>query len=127
MAEASLSKREYGSAMESAACQYLETQRLTLLARNFQCRYGEIDLVMWHHSDLVFVEVRYRQEASYGGALMSVTPSKQSKLITTAQYFLQKQGWTDRYHCRFDVVGVAPSPDNNALCFDWIQDAFQTH
>lgn len=67
---------------------------------------------------LVFVEVRYRRDQRFGGALGSVTQSKQRRIVFAARHYLQSSGWGGP--CRFDVVGLSDSGPP-----DWIRDAFQ--
>ena len=98
-----------GNYFEQLACEYLQQQGLQLIAKNWhQPKVGELDLVMlemglaW--STLVFIEVRQRQCSSFGDAAISVTASKQRKIIKAAQYFLQQHAEYDDYECRFDVI-----------------------
>ncbi len=95
-------KKQSGQAGEDAALAYLQQQGLTLEARNFSCRMGEIDLVMKDRGTLVFVEVRKRSGGDFGGAIASITYAKQLRLVKTAQLFLQKLGREPA--CRFDAV-----------------------
>ena len=96
--------QQAGQAAEVRALRYLQTQGLTLQQQNFRCRFGEIDLIMRDGDALVFVEVRQRQNGRYGGALASVTQSKQHKLLATARFFLQ--AYPTLPACRFDVVAI---------------------
>ncbi len=89
---------------EERALQYLLSQGLALLTRNFRCRGGEIDLIMQQGRELVFVEVRFRSSASHGGALASVTSRKQARLVLAAQVFLQR--YRQLPACRFDVIAI---------------------
>ena len=57
-----------GRTAEQLAAAFLERQGLTLLARNYRCRFGEIDLVMRDGDSVVFVEVRLRRSSAFGGA-----------------------------------------------------------
>jgi putative endonuclease len=123
-----------GHKAEDTACAYLERQGLRLLARNYRCPHGEIDLVMDHDNTLVFVEVRYRKNGMYGTALESVDARKQAKIRATAEHYLQRHGAAARRACRFDIValhavaaGGAPvsSPGSPpAPSLNWLQDAF---
>lgn len=74
---------------------------------------------------VVFVEVRYRRHAAWGGALESVDLRKQQKLIKAAQLFLQKETRWARHPCRFDVVAIG-STEGALSDPHWIQNAFQT-
>lgn len=107
-----------GQAGEDAALEYLQRQGLKLLQRNFRCKGGEIDLILQQQDSLVFVEVRKRKDAGYGGAAASVTARKQARLILAAQVFLQ------RYRvpppCRFDVIAI----DGGRI--NWITNAIET-
>ena len=61
-------KQQLGQAAEQAACSYLTRHGLTLIARNFHARQGEIDLIMLDKDTLVFVEVRFRSRQDFGDA-----------------------------------------------------------
>jgi len=101
---------------------WLEERGLRLLAANYRCRYGEIDLIMRHGEVLVFIEVRERKHSSFGGAAASVTRQKQEKIIATAQHFLQHQPGFHHAPARFDVLAL--NPGNTATPIDWLQAAF---
>ena len=109
-----------GQLAEDRALAYLQQRGLKLVARNFRCKGGEIDLILTEPASnlLVFVEVRQRRSQRYGGAAASVTRGKQAKLIIAAQVFLQR--YTDLPACRFDVIAI----DDDAI--EWIKQAFET-
>lgn len=107
-----------GADAEQIAATYLQQQGLTLISSNYHCRFGEIDLIMRDGKTLVFVEVRMHSNASFGGAGMSITLSKQQKLTRTAEHYLQQHGSAA---CRFDVVLMTkPSIEN----IEWLRNAF---
>lgn len=113
--------QQRGKAAEDLAVEYLEKSGLVCLTRNFSCRYGEIDLIMHDKNTLVFVEVRYRKTNTFGGAIASVTYSKQQKIIHTAQYYLQKMNQYNSI-CRFDVVAISLKDEKPII--EWIENAF---
>ena len=114
--------RDKGTQVEIAVCDYLQKQGLRLITRNYHCRGGEIDLIMQEGMTLVFVEVRFRRRSHFGSAIESVDRHKQLRLIRTAETYLQQ--YKGHYEsCRFDVVGVGPSP--NGLKMQWIPNAFE--
>jgi putative endonuclease len=115
---------ESGKTGENLACDYLQQQGLTLLARNFRSRYGEIDLIMRDGSTVVFVEVRARQQHNLVDSLQSINASKQKKLIKTALYYLQTHSKLMDYPARFDVIAITNQPAASQI--NWIKDAFQT-
>ncbi|QKE65747.1 YraN family protein [Aquipseudomonas campi] len=111
---------ETGRAAEVQAREHLQQQGLRLLAQNWLCRGGELDLVMLDGDTVVFVEVRYRRHVAWGGALESIDGRKQQRLILAAQQFLQKESRWSKHPCRFDVVALSPTQ------LDWLKNAFET-
>lgn len=112
--------QQLGDAAEAHAVAHLQRAGLHLVERNYRCRGGEIDLVMRDGDQLVFVEVRYRSRAGFGGAAASVDGRKQQRLITAASHYLQQR--RVNCACRFDVVAI----DGQAHRIDWLRDAFGT-
>lgn len=118
------SPRVFGNEQELLAASYLEAKGLKLIARNYLCRAGEIDLIMQDGSDLVFVEVRYRKNAHYGSAAESVTRQKKRRLIHAAQHYLQSKQVGQQLSCRFDVIAISRAADDNHAKVQWIEAAF---
>jgi len=117
VSEAATSRQVKGESEELRACEYLQTQGLRLITQNFSCRMGEIDLIMQHNDSLVFVEVRYRKNKTFGGAAASITRIKQRKIIRTALFYQQKHA--PKSCMRFDVVAI--EGDNQ---LQWFPSAF---
>lgn len=114
-----------GREAEAYALRYLQEHGLQLIAQNWLCKRGELDLVMLDGDTVVFVEVRYRRHAAWGGALESVDLRKQQKLVLAAQLFLQNETrWADAA-CRFDVIAIEGSPDSGPP-LNWIKHAFES-
>ena len=100
------------------AADYLRQRGLRLLERNYRCRLGEIDLILAEGAVLVFVEVRLRRSADYGGAAASVTATKRGRILRAARHYLA--GKPER-PCRFDVISLdALSVER----IEWIKNAF---
>ena len=97
-------KKEIGSWGEQQAARYLRRKGYRILARNFSCRFGEIDLIAADRAYLVFVEVKVRKTADYGAAREFVTLGKQRRMIRTAEYYLAVRPTT--LQPRFDVVEI---------------------
>lgn len=114
--------RKIGSLAEQQACDYLIAQGLKWVESNYQCRVGEIDLIMRDDSCLVFVEVRARVSDAFGGALASITYNKKQKLIKTASLFLLTKKLHDKQPIRFDVLSMQGKPST----ITWIKNAFGT-
>ena len=103
-----MNNRAIGTDYETRACEFLETQGFSVLERNFRCRQGEIDIIAWDGTYLVFVEVKYRKTAGSGSPLSAVDFRKQKKISRVALYYLTKNGLPETTPCRFDVVGISP-------------------
>lgn len=116
--------RAAGAAFEQRACAELQRAGFALLERNYTTRYGELDLVMIEGGTVVFVEVRHRLHASHGGAALSVTASKQARLIAAAELWLATHPKYARHPCRFDVVSY-DGPASSARMSHW-RGAFET-
>ena len=106
-----------GQSGEARAATFLQSHGLTLVTRNWRCRFGEIDLVMHDGSALVFVEVRARSRSDFGDAAASVTVAKQKRLLAAARQYLS--GLKTVPTCRFDVVAL-----NGDAEPEWIRNAF---
>ncbi|MBV1776314.1 YraN family protein [Burkholderiaceae bacterium DAT-1] len=91
-----------GQDAEAQAAEFLLARGIRLIARNWQCKLGELDLIGWDGKTLVFFEVRQRKSSRFGGAAASITLSKQKKLWRCAQVYLQTMPVTPP--CRFDAV-----------------------
>lgn len=107
-----------GAQAEALAAAHLERHGLTIVERNFRVRGGEVDLICRDGRTLVFVEVRLRGNARFGGAAASITATKQRRLILAAQHYLA--GKPD-VPCRFDCV-LLDALDPARV--DWLRNAF---
>lgn len=118
------SRQAAGQRAEGWALTHLEEYGLQLVARNWRCRHGELDLVMNEGQGLVFIEVRYRASTHWGGAEASVDHLKRQRLIATAHTFLQQHlVWLNK-PCRFDIVAIHAGTRHQAPQLNWIQGAF---
>lgn len=121
------SARAAGAHYEELARAHLERAGLDLVARNFSCRHGELDLVMQDGATIVFVEVRYRRGSSapvhFGDGIDSVGAAKRAKLVRAAGAFLALHPRLAERTCRFDVIAIAGDP--SAPVLDWRQNAFE--
>jgi putative endonuclease len=117
-------RRRRGEAAEDLAADYLTSRGISILARNVRCKGGEIDILCLDGTFLTVIEVRQRARGRFGGALASVTPAKQRKIIRAARYVLKTSvEWRDR-RMRFDVIGVEGVPEG-AHEISWVKDAFR--
>ena len=110
---------------EGVAEEYLRKKRFTILACNYRCRFGEIDIIAGNRKYLVFVEVKLRRSDRFAAAREFVGLEKQRRLRTTAMLWLQEN--PDARQPRFDVIEIyAPEGVDTAHpeIYHW-EDAFQ--
>ncbi len=89
---------------EALVAEDLRRKGWTVVATNFRCRLGELDVVAKNKQYLIFMEVKLRKNAQYGAACEAVTLSKQRKLTAAAQYYLMC--YPTELQPRFDVAEV---------------------
>jgi len=115
--------KQKGDLAEDRALAYLLDQGMVLLQRNYRTPGrggGEIDLVMrGRDQTLVFVEVRCRESALFGGANASIGPTKRRRIVRAAQFYLHRLGYLPA--CRFDVVCI------DAGGLQWLPAAFDAN
>ncbi|KTD42809.1 YraN family protein [Legionella parisiensis] len=111
---------EKGRIAEEKALAYLNNQGLELIKKNYNCRLGEIDLIMRDKDQLVFIEVRSRVSMQFGGGIASVTYAKRQKILKTAVYYILEHQEYEQFALRFDVVSI----DGKSASINWVKDAF---
>lgn len=121
LTRAAPNRRADGARYEALALAHLERAGLSLIARNYTCRYGELDLVMRDRDTVVFVEVRYRSASRFGDGVDSVGAAKRAKLVRAASAFLAEHPRLAGAACRFDVLAIGDGEPT----VDWRQNAFE--
>lgn len=96
--------RTLGQWGEDRTAEWIQSRGWRIVARNFRCRMGEIDIIAENERYLVFVEVKLRKNGRYGAACEAVTLSKQHKLRAAAEFYLMDRATA--LQPRFDVAEV---------------------
>jgi putative endonuclease len=113
------SPREIGSYGERVALDFLRQQGYRVLEKNYRCCLGEIDFITEDKNTLVFIEIKFRQNKTYGLPQEAVTYHKQKQIIRVALHYLKKKNIVhSRPLIRFDVVSISPGK------IELIKDAF---
>ncbi len=110
-----------GARGEALAEKHLKKSGYRILARNYRCRYGEIDLIAEEGGSLVFIEVKTRSSAAFGHPLEAVDAHKRGQLTRAARHYLEATDSTERF-CRFDVVAVTVGGE---LHLEVVRNAFE--
>jgi putative endonuclease len=120
-----MDRQAAGRKAEDIAADFLRTQGLELLLRNYRRRAGEIDVVARDREVLVIAEVRTRANDEFGGAAASVTRRKQTRIKRAAMQLLQQNKDLARMPARFDVL-VVSDLDADVPKVEWIKHAFNS-
>ena len=99
-------RRWFGTRSERAAARYLKRRGFRIVRRNYECPFGEIDLIAVEERCIVFVEVRSTSQDDVSGPLESVDFAKQKQLTKLALHFLKKHHLLDS-SARFDVIAIS--------------------
>ena len=114
--------REAGDRGEAMAAEYLRENGYEILASQFRCRFGEIDLIAEQNGTLLFVEVKLRTSLRYGAPREFVTAAKQKKLRAAALLYLSQRDAD--VPARFDVAEVYQSGSGALERIEYIKNAF---
>jgi len=106
---------------EELAARQLVAAGYEIVARNWRCQEGELDLVAQQGECLVVVEVRTRRGRALGTPEESVTPAKQARLIALAEAYVQAVDWPGDW--RIDVVAVELDQSGRLLRVDQYENA----
>lgn len=98
--------RRQGNKAEEQAAAYLKEKGYKILARNFACKTGEIDIIAQdERKTLIFIEVKQRKTNSFGGGLAAVNRAKQRRITLTAAAYIKKTR-INYFALRFDIITI---------------------
>lgn len=112
-----------GQKGEELATHYLQDKGYKILAQNYRCIFGELDIVAMQRSVLVFIEVKTRSSNNFGSAASAVNYRKQQQISRAAQHYLTENSYND-CDARFDVVAITRGTKDQ-FEVDHIVDAFE--
>jgi len=101
-----LNKRKIGGEAEEVAAKYLESKGYKIVEKNYNCSFGEIDIIARKDGFFIFIEVKYRRDLSYGYPVEAVTYSKQKVIRKVATLYIKHKNLIFEKNFRFDVVGI---------------------
>jgi putative endonuclease len=114
-------RQQLGREAEARAAQLLQQSGFTIVARNFRCRMGELDIVARRSQLLVIAEVRLRSRAQFGGAAHSITAAKRARIVRATRFLLYVRPGLAELSLRFDAL-LLGAPDGP---IQWIEAAFE--
>ena len=111
-----MNSKKTGTAYEIIAADYLKQQGVQIIEMNYRISRGEIDIIGKEKDTLIFIEVKYRKNASYGHPWEAISVEKQKRICYVAKQYLMKYRW--KWQIRFDVISICGSE------IAWFQNAF---
>jgi putative endonuclease len=113
-------RQRLGAAAEERAAQLLRRAGYAIVARNFRCRMGELDIIARRGGLLIIAEVRLRSSAGFGGPAASISAAKRARIVRAARYLLLRQPRLADLAVRFDTLLLSSSSGP----IEWIEGAF---
>ena len=114
---------DVGRVGERIARHHLQGKGYRIVDANYQCRWGEVDLIALDGPVWVFVEVRARRSSAYGSPEESVTPAKARRLTLTAQDFLSRRvAAFANLEWRIDLVAIRLGPNRRVLSINHLEN-----
>lgn len=110
----SQSKQSFGQQGEQLAADHLISQGYAIIAANWHCRYGEIDLIARQGATIVFVEVRTRHANLADAAFASISERKRERIIRAVHLYLAKHH-LEESSWRVDVIAIAFPPSGSPI------------
>lgn len=113
--------KDKGKHGEQIASNFLKRKDYKIIQRNFNTKFGEIDIICRRNEIIVFVEVKWRNNFNYEQAIESINVPKINKIRNTASVYLQEIGEPDAV-CRFDVITIFEK--GNSVKISHVENAF---
>ncbi len=113
--------KEIGRFGEDAAVKHLKKKGYKIAARNYSCKFGEIDIIARQGESLIFVEVKTRSSVLYGTPAEAVTYNKKQHIVNAAKHYLMQAEYDG--NVRFDVIEVYLSERGRAERLEHIENA----
>lgn len=106
-----MNTKKLGGRGEEAAASYLISKKYAILARQYRCRAGEIDLVARDGDTIVFAEVKTRRSLRFGLPSEAVDRRKRQRMMRSAAWYMTSMALPADTPCRFDVIEVYAEPE----------------
>jgi len=117
-----MNKYQIGMHGQNGAELFLHEKGYIILERNYRTKSGEIDLIAQNNDDIIFIEVKFRKNLTYGYPRESVGKAKQQAIISTALHYIATKN-LNNHSFRFDVVEVIEQDGH--LYANHIENAFE--
>ena len=114
------SNTQKGKCGEEIAAEFLEKQGIKIIAKNYRTKFGEIDLIGFDKSTIIFIEVKLRSNDNFGSPVDAVTQAKLKRIYNSALWYISEH--KSNYDYRFDVIAIRK--DNIKRCYhlEWFKN-----
>ena len=114
------SNTQKGKCGEEIAAEFFEKQGIKIIAKNYRTKFGEIDLIGFDKSTIIFIEVKLRSNDNFGSPVEAVTQAKLKRIYNSALWYISEH--KSNYDYRFDVIAIRK--DNIKRCYhlEWFKN-----
>lgn len=119
-----INKKSLGNYGEDLACEFLIQNGYIILERNFNCRFGELDIVSKHKDIIVFIEVKCRYSLNYGLGIESVNHAKVKRILSSSKFYIHLKKLYD-VNVRYDIINIDLCLEKNKKNIQHYEDAFR--
>ena len=114
------SNTEKGRSGEDLAAEFLAKQGVEIIERNYHTKFGEIDLIGFDKSTIIFIEVKLRNNDNFGTPVEAVTQTKLKRIYKSAQLYISEN--ESNYDYRFDVIAISKDNINRCYHLEWFKN-----
>ena len=118
-----MNKKVFGALGEELAYKYLSENGIKIIKRNYISKYGEIDLIGIEKETIIFIEVKLRNNISFGDPSEALDYKKINRIKKVAEFFLSENDYQD-FDCRFDVIALVKNRFDNGYCINWLKNQY---
>ena len=114
------SNTEKGRTGEELAAEFLSKQGIEIIERNYHTKFGEIDLIGFDKSTIIFIEVKLRNNDNFGTPVEAVTQTKLKRIYKSALLYISEN--ESNYDYRFDVIAISKDDINRCYHLEWLKN-----
>ena len=114
------SNTEIGRTGEKLAAEFLAKQGIEIIERNYHTKFGEIDLIGFDKSTIIFIEVKLRNNDNFGTPVEAVTQTKLKRIYKSALLYISEN--ESNYDYRFDVIAISKDNINRCYHLEWFKN-----
>ncbi len=118
-----MNKRELGKFGENIAANFLKNNGINIIKRNYFTKYGEIDLIGFENETIIFTEVKFRNNNSFGSPIEAITKNKYNRYKNAADQFLQDNN-LNYNDIRFDIICIYKNKYGNEYKIEWLKNQY---